>query len=73
MEKCNIGIRTKNSFMETISNMFYALALRSNLLSVGEDKNIKIDLKYQNLVLINASQYALVPSILIEMDQNTLK
>ncbi|XP_050259985.1 uncharacterized protein LOC126705074 [Quercus robur] len=36
MGKGDIEIRTKNGFVETISNVFYVLDLKSNLLSAGQ-------------------------------------
>lgn len=36
MEKCDIKIRTKNGFVETISNVLYVPDLKSNLLSAGQ-------------------------------------
>lgn len=40
MRKCDIKIKTKNSFMETISNVFYVPDLKSNLLSDGRLQEI---------------------------------
>ncbi|KAE9585546.1 hypothetical protein Lalb_Chr25g0290091 [Lupinus albus] len=36
MGKGDIKIQTKNGLVETISNVFYVLDLKSNLLSVGQ-------------------------------------
>ena len=35
MGKCDIKIKTKNDFMETISNVLYVSNLKSNLSSTG--------------------------------------
>ena len=42
--KGNIQIRTKNDFIETISNVFYVPDLKTNLLSAGQlqDKGYRI-------------------------------
>ncbi|KAL5756186.1 hypothetical protein ACOSP7_020612 [Xanthoceras sorbifolium] len=36
MGKCDIQIKTKNGYVETISNVFYVPNLKSNLLSAGQ-------------------------------------
>ena len=36
MEKCDIKIKTKNGFVETISNVLYVHKLKSNLISSGK-------------------------------------
>lgn len=36
MGKGNVNTRTKNGFMETISNVLYASTLKNNLLSAGQ-------------------------------------
>lgn len=36
MEKCDINIKIKNGFVETISNVYYVPNLKSNLLSAGQ-------------------------------------
>ena len=36
MGKGDLKIKTKNGFVETISNVFYVLDLKSNLLSAGQ-------------------------------------
>ncbi|XP_028081109.1 uncharacterized protein LOC114282602 [Camellia sinensis] len=71
MGKCDINIRTKNGFVETISNSFYVLDLKSNLLSTSQlqEKGYEIFIKKSACEIYDPSRGAIA---VVQMSSNRL-
>ncbi|KAJ8898697.1 hypothetical protein K2173_004731 [Erythroxylum novogranatense] len=71
MGKGDIKIRTKNGFVETISNVLYVPSLKSNLLSVGQlqEKGYVITLKNDACEIYDPNRGAIV---VVPMNSNRL-
>ena len=71
MEKGDINIRTKNGFVETISNVFYVPDLKSNLLSAGQlqEKNYIITIQKGACEIYDPSRGAIT---VVQMGSNRL-
>jgi len=69
--KGDIKIRTKNGFEETISNVLYFTALKSNLLSVGQlqEKGYVITIEKGACEIYNPTRRAIV---VVKMSSNWL-
>ncbi|KAL6322933.1 hypothetical protein AAG906_022771 [Vitis piasezkii] len=67
MGKGDINIRTKNGFVETISNVFYVPDLKSNLLSAGQlqEKGYIITIQKGACEIYDPSRCAIVVSFLM--------
>ncbi|XP_017640212.1 uncharacterized protein LOC108481613 [Gossypium arboreum] len=70
-EKGDISIRTKNGSVETISNVFFMSALKSNLLSVGQlkEKGYAITISKNACEIYNHSRGAIA---VVSMSSNRL-
>ena len=71
MGKGEVKIKTKNGFIETISNVFYVPKLKSNLLSAGQllEKGYEITIQKDACEIYDPSRRAIA---IVQMSSNRL-